>query len=64
MIVYLGYRTPAGLAVAALFFGIMEAVAVRAQSVLGVPPTVLLALPYVLTVVAFVSYAALRNRER
>ena len=64
VIVYLGYRTPAGLAVAALFFGIMEAVAVRAQSVLGVPPTVLLALPYVLTVVAFVSYAALRNRER
>lgn len=62
VIVYLGYRTPFGLAVAALFFGTIDAVAVRAQSVLGVPPTILLALPYVLTVVAFVSYAALRRK--
>ncbi|MEX2444408.1 MAG: ABC transporter permease [Alkalispirochaeta sp.] len=62
VIVYLGYRTPAGLAVAALFFGVIDAVAVRAQSVLGIPPTILLALPYVLTVVAFVSYAALRRK--
>jgi simple sugar transport system permease protein len=61
VIVYLGYRTPAGLAGAALFFGIMEAIAVRAQSVLGVPPTILLALPYLLTVIAFVSYAAVRR---
>lgn len=64
VIVYLGYRTPGGLAVAALFFGVMEALSVRAQAILGVPPTILLALPYVLTVVAFVSYAALRNRTR
>lgn len=62
VIVYLGYRSPGGLAVAALFFGIIDAVAVRAQSVLGVPPTILLALPYLLTVVAFVSYAALRRK--
>jgi ABC-type uncharacterized transport system permease subunit len=61
VIVYLGYRTPAGLAGAALFFGIMEAIAVRAQAVLGVPPTILLALPYLLTVIAFVSYAAVRR---
>ncbi len=62
VIVYLGYRTPGGLAVAALFFGVIDAVAVRAQSVLGVPPTILLALPYLLTVVAFVTYAALRRK--
>ncbi|MFW5827290.1 MAG: ABC transporter permease [Alkalispirochaeta sp.] len=62
VIVYLGYRSPLGLAVAALFFGTIDAVAVRAQSVLGIPPTILLALPYLLTVVAFVSYAALRRR--
>jgi len=61
VIVYLGYRTPTGLAGAALFFGIMEAIAVRAQSLLGVPPTILLALPYLLTVIAFVSYAAVRR---
>ena len=61
VIVYLGYRSPIGLAVAALFFGVIEALSVRAQSVLGVPPTVLLALPYVLTVIAFVSYSAFRR---
>lgn len=63
VLVYLGYRTPAGLAVAAIFFGLMEALAVRAQSALGVPPTILLALPYLLTVIAFVTYAALRRRR-
>lgn len=61
VIVFLGYRTPVGLALAALFFGVIEAVSVRAQSVLGVPPTVLLALPYLLTVAAFVSYSAIRR---
>lgn len=63
VLVYLGYRTPAGLAVAAIFFGLMEALAVRAQSALGVPPTILLALPYLLTVIAFVTYAALRRKR-
>lgn len=61
VIVFLGYRSPLGLAAAALFFGAIEALSVRAQSVLGVPPTVLLALPYLLTVIAFVSYSAFRR---
>ncbi len=60
VIIYLGYRTPPGLAAAALFFGLVEAAAVRAQVMVAVPPTVLLSLPYVLTVIAFVTYAALR----
>jgi general nucleoside transport system permease protein len=64
VIIYLGYRRPYGLAVAALFFGIMEALSVRAQSVLAVPPTVLLSLPYLFTVAAFVSYAAFRRYRR
>ena len=63
VVVYLGYRTPIGLVMAALFFGLVEALSVRAQAVVGVPPTVLLALPYLLTVIAFVSYAALRRRR-
>ncbi len=64
VIIYLGYRRPYGLAVAALFFGVMEALSVRAQSVLAVPPTVLLSLPYLFTVAAFVSYAAFRRFRR
>ncbi|MFA7566192.1 MAG: ABC transporter permease [Alkalispirochaeta sp.] len=64
VIVYLGYRRPYGLAVAAVFFGVIEALSVRAQSVLGVPPTLLLSLPYLFTVAAFVSYAAFRQHRR
>lgn len=64
VIIYLGYRTPPGLAAAALFFGLMEAASVRAQVMVAVPPTVLLALPYVLTVIAFVTYSAFRRRRR
>ena len=63
VIIYLGYRTPPGLAAAALFFGLVEAMSVRAQVIVAIPPTILLALPYALTVVAFVSYAALRRRR-
>lgn len=63
VIIFLGYRSPAGLAAAALFFGLVEATAVRAQAIAAIPPTILLALPYLLTVIAFVSYAALRRRR-
>lgn len=64
VIIYLGYRNAAGVALAALFFGVVEAMAVRAQAVVAIPPTILLALPYVVTVAAFVSYAALRRLRR
>ncbi|SIQ06873.1 nucleoside ABC transporter membrane protein [Alkalispirochaeta americana] len=63
VIIYLGYRRPWGLAGAALLFGLLEAVAVRAQATAGVSPTVLLALPYLLTVIAFVAYCAFFRRR-
>lgn len=63
VVLYLGYRRPLGVALAGVFFALMEAFAVRAQAVIGMPPTVLLALPYMLTLIAFVTYSALR-RER
>lgn len=61
VVLYLGYRRPGGIALAGLFFAAMEALAVRAQAVIGMPPTVLLALPYLLTLIAFVTYSALRK---
>lgn len=63
VVIFLGYRIPAGLAAAALLFGIVEGLAVRAQAVLGVPPTILLALPYVVTVIAFVAYSSVVTRR-
>lgn len=63
VVLYLGYRHPLGIAPAALFFAAMEALAVRAQAVIGMPPTVLLALPYLLTLIAYVSYSAFRKER-
>ncbi|WP_018526277.1 ABC transporter permease [Alkalispirochaeta alkalica] len=63
VIIYLGYRRPWGLAVAALFFGLVEALAVRAQATAVISPTIILALPYLLTVIAFVAYSALFRRR-
>lgn len=63
VVLYLGYRRPTGIVLAALFFASMEALAVRAQAVIGMPPTVLLALPYLLTLIAFVTYSALRKER-
>lgn len=52
-IVYLGFRRSPGVVAAALFFGIVDAVAVRAQAVSALPPTVVLALPYLTTIVGY-----------
>ena len=61
VVIFLGYRTVPGLAAAALLFGLLDAIAIRAQAILDVPPTILLALPYLLTVVAFVTWSAIRT---
>ncbi len=64
VVIYLGYRSVPGLVAAAVLFGSLDALAVRAQALLDVPPTILLALPYVLTLVAFVTYSAFRTYSR
>lgn len=63
VLLYLGYRRPLGLVIAAPFFGLVDALATSAQGAIGVSPTLLLALPYVLTVIAFVSYSAITRRQ-
>lgn len=62
--IYLGNRHPAGILVAALVFAVAEDIAVAAQGYLSVPPTVLLGLPYFLTVVAMIVYSAVRAHRR
>lgn len=62
--VYLGFRRPFGILVAAFGFALAEYLANLAQSALAVPGTVLLALPYVVTLVAYSAYsAATRKRD-
>lgn len=62
--IYLGYRHPIGIAVAALLFGFTASLAGAAQGMLAIPGTVLLGLPYAMTVVAMIVYSALRSRSR
>ena len=60
--IYLGYRHPVGILIAALLFGFTESLAGAAQGLLAIPGTVLLGLPYAITVVAMIAYSALRAR--
>lgn len=62
--IYLGNRHPIGILIAAIVFSIAEDVAVAAQGYLEIPPTLLLGLPYFLTVIAMIVYSALRTSRR
>ncbi len=59
--IYLGYRHPGGVLIAAFVFAFAETVSMAAQGVIALPNTVLLSLPYVLTVLAMVIYSAVRH---
>ena len=59
--IYLGYRRPGGVLIAAFVFAFAETVSMAAQGVVALPNTVLLSLPYVLTVIAMVVYSAVRH---
>ena len=52
VVIYLGRKRPAGLLLAALGFGFLFALSNAAQSVLPVPPELVLALPYAATAAA------------
>lgn len=61
--VFLGYRHPIGVVIAAVVFAFFEVLAGSAQGILEIPGTVLLGLPYLVTVIAMVVYSALRHRR-
>ena len=62
--VFLGYRHPVGVVIAAVVFAFFEVLAGSAQGFLEIPGTVLVGLPYLFTVIAMVVYSALRHRRR
>lgn len=62
--IFLGYRKPFGVLIAAFVFALSESLAVAAQGQLQIPGTVLLALPYLLTVVAMIGYSIFRAMHR
>ncbi len=64
VVIYLGYRTPAGVLAACLFFALAEALSNAVQGRLEVPATIILSLPYFLTALGLALSAVWRARRR
>lgn len=62
--IFLGYRAPLGVLLAALLISLTESLANSAQAVVDIPNTLLLALPYLLTLLAMILYSAMRRLRR
>jgi general nucleoside transport system permease protein len=61
VVIFLGYRRPVGVFVATVVFALAEALAIRAQGLATVSPTLLLSLPYLLVFGGLILYAVLRR---
>jgi general nucleoside transport system permease protein len=61
VVIYLGNRTPVGIFIASFIFGLAESFSNFAQGAMKVPVDFILALPYLITVVAMVVYAIWRH---
>jgi general nucleoside transport system permease protein len=59
--IYLGNRTPWGIVAASFVFGLAESLADYAQGATRIPTDFILALPYLVTVVAMIIYAVWRH---
>lgn len=55
--IYLGNKTPLGILIASFVFGFAESVSNYAQGVINIPADFILAFPYILTVIAMISYS-------
>ena len=58
--IYLGNRTPWGVAVASFVFGLAESLSNYAQGAINIPADFILAFPYLITVLAMVLYSIWR----
>ncbi|MFW5811990.1 MAG: ABC transporter permease subunit [Alkalispirochaetaceae bacterium] len=62
--IFLGYRKPLGVLLAGLLITLTESLANNAQGTLEIPNTLLLSLPYLLTLIAMILYSAVRRLQR
>jgi simple sugar transport system permease protein len=63
VVIFLGGRKPPGLLIAALVFGLAEAVSNYAQGILNIPADFILALPYVFTLVMIAAVSVYTNAK-
>ncbi len=59
--IYLGNKTPWGIAAASFVFGLAESLSNYAQGAVGAPADFILALPYLITVAALILYSVWRH---
>ena len=58
VIIYLGFRKPLGIVIASLLFGVAESLSNYSQGFLSLPPEIIMAFPYIISIVALVGYSA------
>lgn len=63
VIVWLGFRRPAGILISAYFFSLVEIISGKAQGFISVPATLLLALPYLAALAALTLATAGRSND-
>ena len=61
VVIYLGNRTPVGIFIASFIFGLASSFSNYAQGAMKVPVDFILALPYLITVVAMIVFAIWRH---
>jgi simple sugar transport system permease protein len=64
VVIFLGNRKPVGLLLASLVFGLSEAFSNYAQGAFDIPADFILAIPYVVTLLAMLGYSILEKRRK
>jgi simple sugar transport system permease protein len=59
--IYLGNKTPLGILIACIVFGLAESFSNYAQGAIDIPADFILAFPYIITVIAMIGYSIVRH---
>ncbi len=62
--VYLGYRRPVGVILSCLLFASAESMSSWMQGVMGVPATIILSIPYLVTLLVLTVISIIRNKTK
>ncbi len=59
--IYLGAKTPVGILIACFVFGFAESFSNYAQGIINIPADFILAFPYIITVIAMITYSIVQH---
>lgn len=62
--VYLGYKHPIGIGIACFLFAFAEHLSNIAQGVINIPATIILAFPYLFTVVGLIIFSIIKSKRK